>query len=67
MDRYVTLKQVLFLFLKFLYLLRESVCTQVGEGQRERPEERERMPSRFHTASAEPDTGLEPTNGEIMI
>ena len=33
------------------------------EGARER--ERERIPSRLHTASAEPDVGLDPTNGEI--
>ena len=35
-----------------------------GKGQRER--ERERIPSRLHTVGAEPNTGLELTNGEIM-
>ena len=37
---------------------------QVGEGQRERG--KERMPSRLHTVSAEPDVGLELANHEIM-
>ena len=36
----------------------------VGEGQRER--ERERIPSRLRTVSAEPDAGLELTNREIV-
>ena len=36
----------------------------MGEGQSER--ERERIPSRLHTGSTEPDMGLEPTNCEIM-
>ena len=27
---------------------------------------RERIPSRLHTISAEPDAGLEPTNRDIM-
>ena len=31
---------------------------QVGEGQRERA--RERIPSRLHVVSAEPDVGLDP-------
>ena len=35
----------------------------MGEGQRER---RQRLPSRFHVVSAEPDVGLDPTNSEIM-
>ena len=34
------------------------------EGQREM--ETERIPSRLHTVSAEPNTGLSPTNCEIM-
>ena len=37
---------------------------QVGEGQRER--ERERIPSRLYTVSAELDMGLELMNCEIM-
>ena len=52
----------LFLF-EFIYLfLREST---VGEGQRKR--RRERIPSRLCTASAKPNSGLKPTNYEIMI
>ena len=39
------------------------MCTQVGEGQRER--ERERIPSRLCTVSTEPDTGLKLMNHEI--
>ena len=37
----------------------------MGRG-RERERERERVPSRVYTVSAEPDAGLEPTNGEIV-
>ena len=37
---------------------------RVGKGQRERG--RERIPSRLHTDSTEPDTGLELTIREIM-
>ena len=36
----------------------------MGEGQRKR--ERERLPSRLGAVSADPDTGLEPMNREIM-
>ena len=36
----------------------------MGEVQRER--EREKIPNRLLTVSAEPDAGLEPTNREIM-
>ena len=45
-------------------MLRVAETVHVGEGQRER--ERERIPSRFHTASAEPNVGLEPMNHEFM-
>ena len=38
--------------------MRETEIAQVGEGQRER--RRERIPSSLHTASTEPDVGLEP-------
>ena len=38
---------------------------RAGEGQRERG--RERIPSRLHAVSAEPNVGLEPMNREIMI
>ena len=43
-------------------------CTQAEEGQRERERERgrERILSRFHAISAEPEAGLEHTNHEIM-
>ena len=41
-----------------------SVLRGVGEEQRER--KRERIPGRLRTVSTEPDTGLEPTNREIM-
>ena len=36
----------------------------MGEGERERG--RERIPSRLHTVSVEPDMGLKPTSQEIM-
>ena len=36
----------------------------MGEGQKEREEER--IPSRLGTVSAKPNVGLEPTNCEIM-
>ena len=45
----------------FIYLFREH--TQAREGQRE---ERERIPSRLHTVSAQPDLGPDPTKREIM-
>ena len=35
--------------------------------EREREKERERIPSRFHSTSAEPDAGLEPMILEIRI
>ena len=39
-----------------------------GEGtERERERGRERIPSRLHTVSIEPDAGLELRNHEIMI
>ena len=47
------------LFFKlFIYLEKERA--RAGEGQRER------VPSRLHTVSAEPDAGLDPTNHGIM-
>ena len=39
----------------------------MGEGQRETERQRERIPSRFHTVSTEPDAGLELMNHEITI
>ena len=48
----------------FIYFERQ----RVGEGERERERERmgERIPSRLHTASPEPDVGPKLTNCEIM-
>ena len=48
----------------YLFVLRETETVGVGEGQRERG--RERIPSRLHTTSTEPDVGFELTNREIM-
>ena len=39
---------------------------RAGEGRREREKERERIPSRLHVVSTEPNAGLEHTNYEIM-
>ena len=50
-------------FLMFILWEREREEEQ-GEGQRER--EGERIPSRLHTVTAEPDVGLETTNCEII-
>ena len=44
--------------------MRERVRARASRGGAERG--RERIPSRLSTASAEPDTGLEPTNREIV-
>ena len=38
----------------------------MAERERERERETERIPSRLHVFSAEPDTGLYLTNHEIM-
>ena len=59
---------LLLLFLKCLFIYfkeeRESACKhKLGRG-RERG--RERIPSRLHTVSAEPDAGLHLMNQEIM-
>ena len=50
-------------------MTREVKVTHFGrekaeEGQRERG--RQRIPSRLHTVSAEPDAGLDPVNREVM-
>ena len=42
------------LFLMFIYLERERKCISRGEAERRR----ERISSRLHTVSAEPDIGL---------
>ena len=44
----------------FQKFFREHACTKRGGA------ERERIPSRLSAVSAEPDTGLDPTNCEIM-
>ena len=53
-----------FLFLSIYLREREREREQAREGQRERG--RERIPSRLHTASAEPDAGFDLLNHEIM-
>ena len=50
--------------LNFILFLRETETAQVGERQRERG--KERIPSRLHAASTEPNAGLELMNCEIM-
>ena len=39
---------------------------QVGEEQRERGRERDRIQSRLHSGRVEPDEGLDPMNQETM-
>ena len=52
-------------FLKFIYLfLRERERESTSGGGTER--RRDRITSRLHTISAEPDVGLELTNSEIV-
>ena len=56
---------VAFFFFKFIYSERQRETA--GEGQRERERIREREnPNRLCDVSAEPDTGLELTNREIL-
>ena len=51
------------LFLMFIYLfLRERASREGAERERER----ERIPNRLCTVSAEPDAGLKPMKWEIM-
>ena len=52
----------IFIFLVYLFLEREKA----GERQRERERKGERIPSRLHTTSAEPNMKLELTNHKIM-
>ena len=49
---------------KFIYFERQSVKAHMGEEQRE--SDRERIPSRLHNVSREPNVGLELMNQEIM-
>ena len=51
-------------FFKFIYLFWKRERARAGEGQTER--EGERISSRFHTVSTEPNMGLELTNHELM-
>ena len=46
----------------FILFLRQRECMNRGEAEREG----ERIPSRLHTFSAEPDVGLKLRNSEIM-
>ena len=54
------LSDMLVLFLMCIYLERE------GERAQGRGRERERIPRRLHTLSADPNMGLELLNREIM-
>ena len=49
-----------------MFVLRERKRQNEQGRGRERGEERERIPSRLHTVSAEPNAGLKLTNREIM-
>ena len=50
----------------YLFILRERERERAHEPGRGRERGRERIPSRLHTASSEPDVELELTNHEIM-
>ena len=52
-----------FSFLKFLFILKEREITSRGGAEKK---EAERIPSRLHTISMEPDVELKPTNHEII-
>ena len=55
------------MFIIYFLRERERDRSQVGEGQREREGDTEfEEGSRLRSVSTEPDTGLEPTNHEIM-
>ena len=56
-----------FLCSLFSYLERERERERENESSGETERKRERIPSRFHTISTEPNLGLELTNREIMI
>ena len=49
-----------------IYFERKRVHVSKGRTERARARERQRIPSRIHAVSTEPDVGLEPTNHEIM-
>ena len=50
----------------FIYLFWQRESTSRGGAERERLRESETIPSRLCAPSTEADTGLEPTNGEII-
>ena len=52
------------IYFKFVYLERKRGCA--GEQEKGRERRRERIPSRLHAVSTEPNVGLDPTNCEIM-
>ena len=54
-----------FIIVFILFLFFSSWFTYLGVGE-EQGEERQRVPSRLHTVSEEPDVGLELTDHEIM-
>ena len=56
----------LFIFFMLVYFEREREREHTSRGGAERETERERIPSRLHAVSTEPDTGLSLTNCEIM-
>ena len=60
---YKSEKYIFFFFLDFIYLFLREREREQGRG-RERG--RERISSRLHARSADPNVGLEPTNHEIM-
>ena len=51
-----------FFFFLSLFTLRETVSVHAGKEQRAGGGGRERIASRLHTVSTEPDAGLERTN-----
>ena len=50
------------MYVILMFILRETA--RVGKEQRE--EERESIPSMLHVVSTDPDSGIHPTNCEIM-
>ena len=53
-------------FILFILKENESESERECEQGKGRERGRERIPSRLHTVSVEPNMGLEPTNCEIM-
>ena len=53
-------------FLNVYSFLREKGRAHANKGGAERERGRQRIPSRLHTVSAEPNAGLELKNREIM-